>query len=164
MSIAENAVLNAGLLAAIARGPFLGARALREAAAAIVARQSVKAGTLESPASSLSGGNVQRLILGRQMASGPGVVVAANPTRGLDIAASKAVHATFAAARAGGGAVLLIASDLDEMIDHCDRIAVLYRGRLGQPLERPFPIERIGAMLAGAGADATAGPAEGTAS
>jgi simple sugar transport system ATP-binding protein len=107
---------------------------------------------------SLSGGNVQKLVVARALSLAPRLLVAANPTRGLDIAAAQAVHAAFAAAAAAGAAVLLISTDLDEILAHAHRLAVLYRGRLSAALEPPFPGQRIGALLAGA---ADAGAAHG---
>ncbi|MEI7766611.1 MAG: ABC transporter ATP-binding protein [Phycisphaerae bacterium] len=81
-------------------------------------------------AGSLSGGNQQKTILARELAGDPAVIIACNPTRGLDIAASSFIFAQLSAARARGAAIVLIHSDLDELQAHADRIAVMYNGQL----------------------------------
>jgi simple sugar transport system ATP-binding protein len=118
----------------------------------MVEAYAIKVASLDDPVRSLSGGNLQKLIVARALALAPRVLVAANPTRGLDIAAARAVHAAFDAALARGAAVLLISTDLDEILAQAHRVAVLYRGRLSPTLERPFAADRIGALMAGAGA------------
>jgi len=78
----------------------------------------------------LSGGNQQKLLLAREMGRGFQVLLAAHPTRGLDVAAVRQVHERLLEARAQGKAVLLVSADLDELRALCDRVAVLYRGRI----------------------------------
>ena len=150
MSIADNAALNVRLLRA--GGAMLRPQLLHDAAQAMVDQYAIKAGDLDAPARSLSGGNMQKLIIARALAAAPRVLVAANPTRGLDIAAAEAVYAALHDALARGAAVLLISTDLDEIVARAHRVAVLYRGHLSAPLERPFPVERLGLMLAGSAA------------
>ncbi|MBX3025427.1 ABC transporter ATP-binding protein [bacterium] len=150
MAIADNASLNVRLLRA--GGRFLRARTLRQRARSMVAAYGIKAGDLNAPARSLSGGNMQKLVIARALATQPRVIVAANPTRGLDIAAAEAVYAALLQALARGAAVVLISTDLDEIVARAHRVAVLYRGELSAPLERPFPLQRLGLMLAGSAA------------
>ena len=150
MSIADNAVLNVRLLRA--DGSALRPQRLHDAAQAMVDAYAIKAGNLDTPARSLSGGNMQKLIIARALAAQPRVLVAANPTRGLDIAAAEAVYTALHEALARGAAVLLISTDLDEIVARAHRIAVLYRGHLSAPLDRPFSVERLGLMLAGSAA------------
>jgi len=147
MSVVENAALDVRLLRRA--GSWLHPAALRAGAQALVDAYAIKAADLDAPVRSLSGGNIQKLIVARALSAAPRVVVAVNPTRGLDVAAAQAVFAALAAARAGGAAVLLLSTDLDEIVAHADRIAVLYRGRLSAALTRPFSLARLGAMLAG---------------
>ncbi len=147
MTVAENAVLNVRLLRA--HGALLRPAAQRATARALIDAYQIRTGGLDVPARSLSGGNLQKLIVGRALVTTPRVLVAVNPTRGLDVAAAAAVYAALRAALARGAGVLLIASDLDEIVAHAHRVAVLFRGRLGPWLERPLPVERLGAMLAG---------------
>ena len=150
MSIADNAALNVRLLRA--GGVFLHPQALHDAAQAMVRDYAIKAGDLAAPARSLSGGNMQKLIIARALATAPRVLIAANPTRGLDIAAAEAVYTALDAALGRGAAMVLISTDLDEIVARAHRAAVLYRGQLSVPLERPFPVERLGLMLAGSAA------------
>jgi simple sugar transport system ATP-binding protein len=148
-SIIDNAILDAGILRRVARGPILDRVAARRNAEAIVTRFDVRTASLDLPAGSLSGGNLQRLIVGRVMSTSPRALIAFNPTRGLDIAAARAVYDAFDLALQQGAAVLLISTDLDEILDVSDRVAVLYRGRLSPTYDRPFPTQRIALNMAG---------------
>jgi simple sugar transport system ATP-binding protein len=148
-SIIDNAMLDARLLRRVARGPLLDRAAARRNAEDLVRRFDVRTASLDLPAGSLSGGNLQRLIVGRALSTAPRVIVAFNPTRGLDVAAARGVYNAFEAALQDGAAVLLISTDLDEVIDVSDRVAVLYRGRLSPAYERPFPTQRIARHMAG---------------
>jgi general nucleoside transport system ATP-binding protein len=156
MSVRENAVLNVELLRRLSPGLLTQPAAEIAAARTMVERYAIRVGSLDDPVRSLSGGNMQKLIVARALSLEPRVLVAVNPTRGLDIAAARGVHAAFAAGAARGAAVLLISTELDEILAHAHRLAVLYRGRLSPVLERPFPGQRIGALLAGAGEAGTA--------
>jgi simple sugar transport system ATP-binding protein len=147
MAVVDNAVLNARLLRA--GGALLRPAAQRQAAQAMIDAYAIKVDDLAMPVRGLSGGNMQKLIVGRALATAPRVLVAANPTRGLDVAAAQAVYAALNDALARGAAVLLISTDLDEIVARAHRVAVLYRGRLSAPLERPFPLDRLGLMMAG---------------
>ena len=149
MSVRENAVLSAALLQRLSPHGFTRPAAERDAAQAMVDAYAIKAGSLEAPARSLSGGNLQKLIVARALALEPHVLVAANPTRGLDVAAAQSVYAAIGAAIARGAAVLLISTDLDEILARAHRLAVLYRGRLSAVLERPFATAHLGALMAG---------------
>jgi simple sugar transport system ATP-binding protein len=150
MSITDNASLNVRLLRAA--GWVLRPRLLRDRARAMVERYAITAGSLDAPARSLSGGNMQKLVIARALAAAPRVLVAANPTRGLDVAAAAAVYAALHEAAARGAAVLLISTDLDEIVARAHRVAVLYRGTLSTPLERPFRREQLGLLMAGGAA------------
>ncbi|HET6467687.1 MAG TPA: ATP-binding cassette domain-containing protein [Geminicoccaceae bacterium] len=98
----------------------------------------------------LSGGNIQKLILGRVLERAPGFVLADQPTRGLDIGAVGYVHDRLLEARGRGAAVLLISEDLDELRALADQIAVMYRGRLGAPLPtESVTVQELGLMMAG---------------
>jgi len=144
----ENAILAAPLLARFTRRGRIDVKGARAFAADVVKRYRVSAPSLDHPIGALSGGNQQRIVIGRALALAPRVLVAVNPTRGLDIAASAQVHALLAATAAGGAAVLWISTDLDELAATCDRVFVLYRGRLSGPLP-PHDRARIGAAMGG---------------
>jgi general nucleoside transport system ATP-binding protein len=148
-SVQDNAVLNRALLRRLSRGPFLSAVTLRARAQEVIARYSIQVDNQEAPVATLSGGNQQRLVVGRTLAREPKVLVAFNPTRGLDIGAARLVCEAIEQAAVRGAAVLLISTDLDEVVELSDRIAVLYRGRLSEPMLLPFPVERLGHMIAG---------------
>jgi simple sugar transport system ATP-binding protein len=103
--------------------------------AALVAQFAVRAGSLAAPVRTLSGGNQQRLVLARELADAPELVVADNPTRGLDIRATAVVHDRLRAARDAGAAVVVYSSDLDEVLALADRVLALFggQGRVAEP-------------------------------
>ena len=105
-------------------------RMLRAATAAILSARDVRAAGPSAPARSLSGGNQQKLVLGRELADRPAAVIVENPSRGLDFQATAAVHAALREARDAGAAVVLYSSDLDEVLQLADRVVVLFDGRL----------------------------------
>ncbi|MBI3454026.1 MAG: ABC transporter ATP-binding protein [Rhodospirillales bacterium] len=103
----------------------------------------------------LSGGNMQKLLLGRVLARDPRFILANQPTRGLDVGAAAFVHGRLLEARERGAAILLISEDLDEILQMSDRVAVIFRGRLGPALARDGVDARVlGLMMAGQGAEA----------
>lgn len=119
------------------------------------ARELIKKFTVDAPhpkipASSLSGGNQQKLIVGRELMKDPKVVVAAQPTRGLDVAATEYIRETLLKMRDEGRAVLLVSADLDEVLMLSDRIGVIYEGELmGVARPEDLTIEEIGLMMGG---------------
>ncbi len=113
-------------------------------------RFGIKTAGPEVRTGTLSGGNLQKALLARELAFEPVVVLAAQPTRGLDVGAMQFVHERFLEVRAGGGAVLLISEDLEELFQLSDRIAVMYEGRIMAtlPIEEAS-VQRIGLLMAG---------------
>ena len=98
----------------------------------------------------LSGGNLQKLILGRTLSHEPGLIIANQPTRGLDVGAVSFVHERLLAARERGAGVLLISEDLDELLELSDRLVVMFGGRVSEPIERDHAnVQDIGLMMAG---------------
>src|SRR6267142_898895 len=130
MSVAENLALRTFDRAPIALGPFVRRRALREQAARLIAGFKIKAPGPDAPITTLSGGNVQRAVLARELSEDVSVLVAANPVFGLDFAAVAEIHARILAARDGGAAVLLVSEVLDELLALSDRIVVMFGGRI----------------------------------
>jgi len=130
MSVAENLALRTFDRAPIALGPFVRRRALREQAARLIAGFKIKAPGPDAPITTLSGGNVQRAVLARELSEDVSVLVAANPVFGLDFAAVAEIHARILAARERGAAVLLVSEDLDELLALSDRIVVMFGGRI----------------------------------
>jgi len=150
LSIAENTVLKSYRSAAVSRGPLLLWRSIRERAVELIARYRVQAPGPHTPARDLSGGNLQKLVLGREFSASPKVLIAASPTRGLDVGAIETVHAYLREAASGGVAVLLISEDLDEILALADRVVVVYEGELTGDFDPvSATVEEIGLAMAG---------------
>jgi simple sugar transport system ATP-binding protein len=157
LSVADNLVLDC-----IDRPPFgsrlrVDRRAIRERAHSLVDRYSIRVGDPIQFARTLSGGNAQRVVLARVLTGELRCLIAAQPTRGLDVGAIEFVWEQLASARDAGTAIVLISTELDEVMGVADRCAVLYRGRLvaeweGHELDR----ERIGLAMGGASAEPNA--------
>ncbi|MEK7823742.1 MAG: ABC transporter ATP-binding protein [Candidatus Eisenbacteria bacterium] len=130
MTLAENLVLGRHREPSLGRGPLLGRRALASRAAALLAEYDVRPRSPGLLASRLSGGNQQKLIAARELSRGALVLLVAHPTRGLDLGAAEAIHRRLLAERDAGRAVLLISSDLTEILALSDRVCVMYEGRL----------------------------------
>ncbi|MDQ8021537.1 MAG: ABC transporter ATP-binding protein, partial [Moraxellaceae bacterium] len=130
LSVADNMALRNFDQVPLAHGGFVNRRALRAQAAGYVEKFRVKTDGIDAPISSLSGGNVQRAVLARELSRPVDVLIVANPVFGLDFAAVAETHARLLAAREAGAAILLISEDLDELLALADRIAVMSEGRL----------------------------------
>ena len=115
----------------------------------LIAKFNIRATGPRQRAGSLSGGNQQKLVLARELARNPERIVAAEPTRGLDIEATRFVHDQLRAAAAAGAAILLITSDLDEAFALADAIHVIYRGKLSERLTPAEAANRAGQLMAG---------------
>ncbi|KAB8042319.1 ABC transporter ATP-binding protein [Janthinobacterium aquaticum] len=134
MSLADNVVLSLQTSATIRHG-FLRHKAIVARAQAIIARFGVKAGGPQSPARSLSGGNLQKFIVGREVLRAPSVLVVAQPTWGVDVGAAAQIRAELLALRDAGCALLVVSEELDELFELSDRLMVMAKGRLSPPLE-----------------------------
>jgi ABC-type uncharacterized transport system ATPase subunit len=158
LSVAENMVLEH--LPEFTRGGQLDRAAIRAHAQQLIAEYQIKAAPGDR-AQTLSGGNLQKIILGRSLHRNPALVVAVNPTRGLDIGATDYVRSRLLEQRARGAGVLLISDDLEEILALADRIAVIYEGRMvGEVASSRASPERLGLMMSGSSAserDANAG-------
>ncbi|HZD10321.1 MAG TPA: heme ABC transporter ATP-binding protein, partial [Candidatus Binatia bacterium] len=149
-SVAENLILRDHFQRPYSRAGFFDFAAIQRRANELVSAFNVKTPSLETPAKNLSGGNIQKLILARELSRRPRVVVAAQPTRGLDIGAIEYVHKTLLAQREQGVAILLISEDLDEILSLSDRIAVIYEGHImGEVTREEATAEGLGLMMAG---------------
>ena len=152
MSIAENVIAERYYSPEFCRRGFLDWRKARAFAAEIIAAYEVKCPSPNATARLLSGGNMQKLILGRVLANDPRLILANQPTRGLDIGAVAYVHGRLLEARREGAAILLISEDLDEILQLADRVVVMYRGRVSPALPRgDVTIQDLGLMMAGHG-------------
>ena len=149
-SVADNAGAVALVQGGLRRGPFVARGALHRFAAALVKRWDVAAAGTATPARALSGGNRQKLVVGRELALDTPVVIAENPTRGIDIGAIDRVHRALVALRDAGRAVLLVSTELDEALALADRIVVLANGRVAGELARgEADAARLGALMTG---------------
>ena len=128
----------------------------------LIERYSISVPDLRLPVRLLSGGNLQKIVLARELASGPRALLAVHPTRGLDIGAAGEVRAALLTMRDCGAAVLLISEDLDEILALGDRVAVMHRGRLSGAMRRgEAHRETIGLLMTGQGPGAERVEAEG---
>jgi len=149
MSLADNALLTAHRQELTRRG-FIRFDAARAYAHATIARFKVKAPGPEAAARSLSGGNLQKYIVGREILQGPRVMIAAQPTWGVDVGASAQIRQALVDLRDEGVAVLVVSEELDELFEICDFLCVIARGRLSrQRPARETDAEEIGLLMGG---------------
>ena len=149
-SLVENAML--GRERAAGNGSWrIDRAAARAQCAAIVERFDVRTESIDAPLATLSGGNQQKLVVGRALIDNPPFVIAYNPTRGIDIGATATVHGELLAARNRGAAILLVSFELDELFALSDRIVVIARGALrGEFADRRFDRDTIGRLMVSA--------------
>jgi len=150
-TVAENTILGLQRMKPFVNDAgVLSEKVMMDWAKKIIERFAIDAPGINAPASSLSGGNQQKLIVGREIMKDPKVVVAAQPTRGLDVAATEYIRKILLKMRDEGRAVLLVSADLDEVLMLSDRIGVMYEGEI-MGIARPeeLSIEEIGMMMGG---------------
>jgi simple sugar transport system ATP-binding protein len=162
LSISDNAMLGMQRQLARWRGAWRDESAVEQHAQALVQNFGVRTSGIGAKAGGLSGGNLQKLILGRELMRQPRALVVEQPTRGLDVGAIEAVWQRLLAQRDQGMAILLISAELDEVFALADRIAVMYEGRIvgllqnnGSAAQR----QRVGMLMAGLTAEAADGQA-----
>jgi simple sugar transport system ATP-binding protein len=151
-SVAENLILNSYDRKPFARGLNLSLAAIASNAAALIQEFDVRTGSADTPASTLSGGNQQKVILARELGRDTKVVIASQPTRGLDVGSIEFVHKRIVEQRDAGHAVLIVSSELDEIYALADRIAVMYEGKITGFRDPDVPASELGRLMAG-GAD-----------
>jgi simple sugar transport system ATP-binding protein len=152
-SLAENLILREAFARPnpFGSGPLIDRKRVAAMAGPRLSDYEVRPPEPDLPAGSLSGGNQQKVVIARELSRHPKVILACNPTRGLDVAAAASVHARLLdAARKDRAAVLLISSDLDEVLRLSDRVAVLYNGRLKDAGSRGVSKEEVGRAMVGA--------------
>ena len=150
LSISENSVLKSYRGRAMSRGPLLRWRVIGDVAADLIERYGVHTSGAHQRVRDLSGGNLQKLVLGREFSGKPRVLIAASPTRGLDVGAIETVHAYLRQAAAEDVGVLLISEDLDEILALADRLVVIYEGELTGAFDPgTATVEEIGLAMAG---------------
>ena len=147
MSVAENLVIERLQDRDVNKNGFLQNRAIKENAEALVEKYDIRGPGIDAKASLLSGGNIQKLILARVFECKPNVILANQPTRGLDLGAANEVARHLLEARGRGAGVLLISEDLDEILALSDRIMVIHNGSLIETVNKDREV--IGLMMAG---------------
>ena len=147
LSVAYNLVLEE--LDSFRRGPVLDEKRIRARAADLIERFDIRA-RASDPVGTLSGGNIQKVLLARVLAREPRVLVVAQPTQGLDVGATEYVRSQILAQRDAGAAVLLVSEDLEELLALADRIVVMYEGEITGRFDRAdVDVERLGLLMAG---------------
>ncbi|MET0438771.1 MAG: ABC transporter ATP-binding protein [Devosia sp.] len=151
MSLVDNAIAGAHRKPAFRIGAFLNRRKMVETTKAMIAEFGVRCPGPEAPLSALSGGNAQKLIAAREFASQPKFLVADEPTRGIDVAAAAFLHDRIRSMAATGVGVLLVTSDLDELLALSDRVVVMFGGRIVARLENSDGLtpDRLGPYMLG---------------
>lgn len=150
-SVEENLILKNHTDRPYASGIFMNFGKIAEYADDLIENFDIKTPSRDTPLKTLSGGNIQKMVLARELSREPRVLVAAQPTRGVDISATEYIHQRLVAQRTKGTATLLISEDLDEILNLSDRIAVMYEGQVvGIVDQHEATVERLGLMMAGA--------------
>lgn len=161
MTVEENLMLEDHGRPPFARGIFLNFNAIAEHCQHLIQDFDIKTPSPATPLGNLSGGNIQKLILARSLSRTPRVLVAAQPTRGVDIGSTEYIHQRLIAQREKGTATLLISEDLDEVRTLSDRIAVMYEGQIMGVVKRDeATVEQLGLMMAGIPMDEALGKQE----
>ena len=156
-SVADNLVLDVYDRPPYANGIALNLAAIRDTAATRVQEYDVRTTSVETPAGTLSGGNQQKVVVAREMSRDVKLLLASQPTRGLDVGSIEFVHRRLVTQRDAGAAVLLVSSELDEIYALADRIAVMYEGRIVAFRPPTIPEEELGLLMAGSGVDGPTG-------
>jgi simple sugar transport system ATP-binding protein len=153
-TVAENLILREHNKTPYAKSGFLDLKAISSHTDELVSEYNVKTPSQETLVKSLSGGNIQKLVLARELSRQPRVIIAAQPTRGLDIGATEYVHKQLLLQRGDGAATLLISEDLDEILALSDRIAVIYEGEIMGTLDAAeATADKLGLLMAGVQTD-----------
>ena len=148
MSLAHNLLLTRR--EAVGRGGWLHLGRLQQQAAQIIARFGVRASGPQALARSLSGGNLQKFIVGREIDAGPKLLIVAQPTWGVDVGAAAQIRGEILALRDAGCAVLVVSEELEELFELSDRLYVMAKGRISPPLEREAAtMARVGEWMSG---------------
>ncbi len=149
LSLADNALLTAYLDGNVGAG-LIKTATVRNFATAIVKDYNVVCAGIDAEARSLSGGNMQKFIIGREILQKPRILIAAHPTWGVDVGAALTIHEALIRLRDTGAAVLVVSEDLDELFEICDRVAVMSHGRLSEPKRvADTNIDEIGLLMGG---------------
>ncbi len=149
LNVVENSILRS--YRSLTKGPFIDQAAATRACESLIDDYNVKVGKLDAPMAGLSGGNLQRLLVGRELADNPTVLIAAQPTRGLDVQGVAAIQEILVEQARSGVGILLISEDLEELLALSDRLLVMHEGSVVAEFD-PDDVTRaeVGAAMAGA--------------
>jgi simple sugar transport system ATP-binding protein len=148
LSLAHNVLLTR--TEGVGRGGWLDMAAIRQQSAELIRRFNVKASGPQAAAKSLSGGNLQKYLVGREIAANPKLLIVSQPTWGVDVGAAAQIRGELLALRDAGCALLVVSEELDELFEVCDRLVVIAQGRVSPSIAtRDATIERIGAWMSG---------------
>jgi simple sugar transport system ATP-binding protein len=148
--IADNLILNIYYQPPFARGVTMNNQAIEDHALRLVHEFDIRTPSVYTPGSSLSGGNQQKMVVAREFSRPIKLLIAAQPTRGLDVGSIEFIHNRLVAARDKGVAVLLVSAELDEIMSLSDRIAVMYKGQIIATVDaEQASREKIGLLMAG---------------
>lgn len=151
MSLAENALLSGALRKGLAKNGFIDWPSVRTWAEKIVSTFDVRTPGIGTAARALSGGNLQKFVIGREIMQDPDVIIVNQPTWGVDAAAAAFIRQALLDRAAAGAAVVVISQDIDELLETGDRFAALNEGRLSDPVPtKGLTVDQIGLMLGGA--------------
>ncbi len=150
-NLAENLALGDHREAGVSRRGWLSPKTLAQRAGKLLKDYDVRGGKSETLASSLSGGNQQKVVLAREMSADPQVLIAAQPTRGLDVGAIEFVHRRLVEARDAGRAILLVSLEMEEIRSLSDRVLVIYEGEIVAEMPPSASEEDFGVAMTGGG-------------
>lgn len=150
MTLAENAVAGYHTQKEVCKGGLMNAKAMRQRRDSQIERFDIRVGDLEGNVGALSGGNAQKIIVARELSAGPKLLIACQPTRGIDIGSIESIHRQLLEYRNQGNAVILISSELSEIMSLSDRVIVLYKGEVtGEVDPTKTDMMQIGLLMAG---------------
>ncbi len=148
-SVAENLMLNSSYKSRFTKGLNINFAARKKIANELIKEFDVRTPSAETPASKLSGGNQQKVVVARELSREINLLIASQPTRGVDVGSIEFIHERIIAEREAGKAVVLISTELDEVLALADRIAVMYRGKIVGIVDPTTSREELGKLMAG---------------
>ena len=161
-SVSENLILDKFNSSRFSKGLFMNQSEIDNYAKKLVSDFGIRTPSINVPVKQLSGGNLQKIVLARELSSNPKLIIVHNPTNGLDVGAIEYVHQTLIENRKKGAAILLISTELEEILSLSDRITVLYEGELmGMVPRAEVDIEKLGLMMGGSKLDSISGESKG---
>jgi simple sugar transport system ATP-binding protein len=160
-SVADNLILDVYDREPYASGLAMNLSAIRDSAHKLITEFDVRTSSIDTHVGTLSGGNQQKVILAREVGRKIRLLLASQPTRGLDVGSIEFVHSRIVAERDQGTAVIIVSSELDEIYALADRIAVMYEGKITGFRPPTVPVEELGLLMAGVGDESAAEAGEG---